>query len=227
MRKLTLALFLLLAVNPAFARRHHPAPVRLFPTAGSLVLQNEEADRNRLPRVKNDAMLAELVKDGSLSPLPLSIALKSTVPGKRAYLRPWATDALASLADDEYTEFHRPLTVSSAVRPVTLQRRLWRSKSCPAARADGPAASVHPVGIAFDIGKKSLNREQRRWMEWRLFYLAAIGRVIVEEERACFHIVAVRLTTLTGPEYQGSRGGMLPITPTPRSGVLSMSDPSE
>jgi len=134
-------------------------------------------------------MLAELVGDGSLVPLPVSRALRSTVPPRRAFLRPVAAAELAELSQSFYDAFEVPLIVSSAVRPLDVQRRLWRSRRVPAAPPTGPTASVHPTGLAFDIGKKRLTAPQRFWMEWRLWYWQQTGRAIVEEERACFHIV--------------------------------------
>jgi hypothetical protein len=189
MRKLTIALLLLLAI-PAFARRHHPAPnPPLFHTAGSLLAQNAEADRLGLLRIPNDRCLAEIVADGSLVPLPTSIALKSAVRRRFGFLRPVAAEQLAELAQDYYSAFKVPLIVSSAVRPVTYQRRLirWNHSAAP---VSGPTASVHSTGIAFDISRRHMNRNQQRWMEWRLWYLMQTGKVIVEEERACFHVVA-------------------------------------
>ena len=183
-------LLLLAAVSPAFARRHRPAPnPPLFPTAGSLLAQNREADQLGLLRIPNDRCLAELAGDGTLVPLPTSIALKSSVARHYALLRPAASAALAELAQDEYTVFHRSLTVSSATRPVTLQRRIrrWNRAAAP---ISGPTASVHSTGIAFDITRRGLTRQQQRWLEWRLWYWQQIGRALVEEERACFHVVA-------------------------------------
>jgi hypothetical protein len=104
-----------------------------------------------------------------------------------AVLRPWAAELLSELSDAEYTVFHSYLPVSSATRPVIYQRRLarWNHAAAPADK------SVHPVGIAFDVPKSRLSRMQRRWMQWKLWYWQQTGRAIVEEERTCFHVVAI------------------------------------
>jgi hypothetical protein len=70
---------------------------------------------------------------------------------------------------------------------VIYQRRLarWNHAAAPADK------SVHPVGIAFDVPKSRLSRMQRRWMQWKLWYWQQTGRAIVEEERTCFHVVAI------------------------------------
>ncbi len=213
LRRLLLAA-LLLTTPAAFARHHRPpkpkhVKITLFPTAGSLLAQNAEADRIGLGRVRDKAGLMEQVRDGSLVAIPASRALRVQMPIWRAYLRPWAADRLDEMSSTFYMTFEKPLTVDSAVRPLDVQRRLWRSRRFPAAPPYGPTASVHPVGIAFDIGKRSLTKQQRLWLEWRLFYLQAIGQVIVEEERACFHVVAV----LTGKAREA---------PAFRRGVLTL-----
>ncbi|MFI5260792.1 MAG: DUF5715 family protein [Candidatus Paceibacteria bacterium] len=194
LRRLLLAV-LLLTTPAAFARhhppKHHKVKITLFPTAGSLLAQNAEAEQNGLGRFRDKAGIAGAVQADALVAVPTGRALRSTIPTWRAYLRPHAAAELGSISETFYDTFEKPLTVDSAVRPLDVQRRLWRSRRFPAAPPYGPTASVHPVGIAFDIGKRSLTKQQRLWMQWRLFYLQAIGQVIVEEERACYHVVAV------------------------------------
>ena len=177
---------------PCYAKHrkvHKPISV-LFPTAGSMLKQNAEADRLRLARIKNRAMLQELISDGELIPLPESSAITSSVPPWRAYLRSWAASELLSIAQDYQAATAHPIRVDSAVRPLDVQKRLLRWNRA-AAPVKGPTASVHPAGIAFDLQRNGLTRAQRQWLEFHLWYLQALGRVIVEEERNCFHIVAV------------------------------------
>jgi hypothetical protein len=219
LRRLLLAV-LILTAPAAFARHHRrPPTAKLFPTAGSLLLQNQEADKNGLGRVRDRSGLMEKVSDGSLVALPTGIALRSKVPVWRAYLRPHAAAALADLSSTFYTVFEKPLTVDSAVRPLDVQRRLWRLRRVPAAPPYGPTASVHPAGIAFDIGKRSLTKQQRRWLQFRLWYLQQVGQVIVEEERGCFHVVAVLQDGAPG-------GGHAPrVTPLFGESIRALDEP--
>jgi hypothetical protein len=194
-RRVALAVLLLLCfTSPCFARHHvrkvHKPVSALFPTAGSMLRQNAEADRLHLARIKNKAMLRELISDGELIPLPESSSIISSVPPWRAYLRSWAASELLSVAQDYYSVTGRPIRVDSAVRPLDVQKRLLRWNRA-AAPVKGPTASVHPAGIAFDLQRNGLTRAQQQWLEFHLWYLQALGRVIVEEERNCFHIVAV------------------------------------
>lgn len=189
----TLLLITLLAA-PAFARHRIPPPPRIFPTVGSLQEQNAEADRLRLTRIKNKAELHELIQDGELAAVCQTPALRVNVPAPGAYLRPWAADTLTDLSTAFFEAFGAALTVNSATRTLEAQKRLrrWNRNAAP---VKGATASVHPTGIAFDIKRRGLTPTQNRWLEWRLFYLQATGRVIVEEEfrQPCFHIVAVKL----------------------------------
>lgn len=185
---------LLTLAAPAFGRSRRHVEPRLFSPKGSLQKQNEEANRLRLPRIQTDAELHEIIQDGELSPIHTGPALRSTVPQERAYLRPWAADTLTQLSEAFHAATGSYLTVDSAVRSVKYQKRLrrWNRNAAP---ATGELASVHTTGIAFDLSRRSLTPGQRRWLQWRLFYLQARGLVIVEEEvrhQSCFHVVAIQ-----------------------------------
>jgi hypothetical protein len=193
MRLLLILALLFSLLAPAYASRHkriHKVKTvcTLFPTAGSLARQGAEAERLGLKRVQDDRQLHQMTADGLLVILPSGRA--QVVCIKRAdyaVLRPWAAELLSELSDAEYSIFHRYLTISSATRPMDYQRRLTHRNRAAAA----PGRSVHPVGIAFDIPKSRLNHAQQHWMEWKLWYWQQTGRAIVEEERACFHVVAI------------------------------------
>lgn len=178
----------------AQARKHQPLPQsRLFPTTGSLQLQNAEANRLRLPRIQNNAELHELINDGELAPLVQTRTLRVHIPNERAYLRPWAAFTLYLLSMDFYTAFGTPLQVNSAVRTVKFQKHLgrWNHNAAP---ATGEMASVHTTGIAFDLQTRGLTAQQHYWLEWRLFYMQETGQALVEEEfrEPCFHVVSIQ-----------------------------------
>ena len=189
----TLLLSLTLSAT-AFAHSHKRAvssPV-LFSTAGSLSAQNAEADRLHLPRIQTKNELHEIVQNGELAQV-CTPALRVKPTGDHAYLRPWAAVLAESLAEDFYEQAHVQLTLTSGIRTVKEQKALGRHNH-NAAPPSGPLASVHTTGIAFDIGRSGLTQAQQRWLEWRLWYLQSIGKVIVEEEyrEPCFHVVALK-----------------------------------
>src|SRR5271163_590295 len=98
-RRVMVGLLLLLSFQPsalAHNRKRREQP-HLFPTAGSLLAQNAEANRLHLPKILNDRELAELVQAGELVAIEQTTFL--TAPKREeAVLRPWANDALVDLA---------------------------------------------------------------------------------------------------------------------------------
>ena len=208
-RSLSLALLVLLvAAAPAFAVRHTSAPKhhkvkkikrskKVFPAGLESVLQeNIEADKMLAWRYLDVDELDEAIERGELVPLDhLSVSPK--LPQNRRYARP-ATVAFIQQLSVEFTDqfgdtkHFAPLMVDSAVRPMDVQKRLWRRlgcrrHSCVAAPPDGERASSHERGTTVDISRK-LTKDQYRWLVLRLLYYRATHKILVIEERACFHI---------------------------------------
>jgi len=180
---------------PAYARVHQRAHVHkaqtvspLFPVAGSLARQGAEAERLGLKRIQDDLQLKRMTEDGLLVNLPSDRAQVSSIAPRYRFLRPWTVATLTELAENYYFDFKMTLFVSSAVRPMTYQRRLARWNHAAAA----PDKSVHPIGIAFDVPKSRLTKQQHIWMQWKLWYWQQTGRAIIEEERTCFHVVPIK-----------------------------------
>jgi hypothetical protein len=195
--KFTFGLFCILLVNiSAHAINHKRSRVpeyRAFPPSRySLIAQNEAADALGLHTIKTPGELHELVQSGELVPLRTGGSLRVNCPADRAYVRPWVADFMQALAADYYHTFGTPLQVNSATRPLTVQRRLlrWNHNAAP---IHGETASVHMRGIAVDIARRGLTRQQKAWLQMRLLYWAARGQAIVEEELAqpCFHTVVL------------------------------------
>ncbi len=162
------------------------------PSHDSLLRQNEEIDRLDLPRIQDDAELEELQASGELVPISASEALKiePSLDPSRRYCRPWTRDFVQDLSEIYYRQFHEQIQVNSAVRTVTVQKKLRRHNR-NAAPADGDTASSHLAGITVDLQRRGMTKEQIRFVEHYLFYLNALGLVEPEEERRhwCFHIM--------------------------------------
>jgi hypothetical protein len=162
------------------------------PSHESLLIQNAEIDRLELPRIQNDTELEALKADGSLLPIIPSEALKiePSLDPSRRYCRPWTRDFVEDLSQAYYNRFHDKIQVNSAVRTVTVQRKLRRHNR-NAAPAEGDTASSHLAGVTVDLQRRGLSKEEIRWMEHYLFYMKALGLVEPEEERHhwCFHIM--------------------------------------
>jgi hypothetical protein len=184
--------------------------VRLYwrsPLRGSHASLLRQDRRNRdegLRRIHNRAQLRELVAEHFLVPLPLNedIQVDPRLAHGRRYTRPWTAEFLRELGTAYMRRFGDPLVVTSAVRPVTYQRRLtWRNGN--AAPANGAVASPHEYGATVDIGKKGMTAREMAWMRGYLYPIQKAGQIDVEEEfyQACFH-VTVYTNYVPPPEVQ-------------------------
>lgn len=168
------------------------------PLRGSLALlvrQDERLQADGLERIENEQDLAGRIAHHLLVPIPVSAGLTvndQLTPNHR-YCRPWTAQFLADLARAHEAAFHRPLEVTSAVRPVSYQEHLIRING-NAAPAQGDIVSPHVMGATIDIGKKGLSWREIAWMRRRLLALEDEGKIDVEEEfhQACFHITVYR-----------------------------------
>ncbi|MFZ0799612.1 MAG: DUF5715 family protein [Terriglobales bacterium] len=203
---ITLAIFIMVAApENAFAVRRVSRRHRILhrlrgvlwnpmfrPSHDSLLRQNEEIDRLDLPRIQDDAELEALKASGDLVPIEESESLKveRSLDPSRRYCRPWTRDFVQDLSEVYYRQFHDQIQVNSAVRTVTVQRKL-RRRNRNAAPAEGDTASSHLAGITVDLQRRGLTKEEIRFVEHYLFYLNALGLVEPEEERRhwCFHVM--------------------------------------
>jgi len=162
------------------------------PSHDSLLRQNEEIDRLDLPRIQDDDELEALKASHDLVPIEAdeTVRFDPRLDSSRRFCRPWTRDFVQDLADNYYREFHAQIQLNSAVRTVTVQKKLRRHNR-NAAPVDGDTASSHLAGITVDLQRRGLTKEQMRFVEHYLFYLNALGLVEPEEERRhwCFHIM--------------------------------------
>ena len=195
MRTCILYLLLLLLYSNAEAKTKHyrSSNTLLAPSRQSLLLQNQMINQMGLERIVDERELSRLVEAEVLVALPNTDAVKiaPSLPANRRYVLPMVNSFLVRLTSEYYAEFHQPLVVDSAVRPVTVQKWL-RRHNASAAPVDGETASSHEAGCTVDLSRR-LTKQQMKWLEWRLFYYEqARQAVIVEEERRCFHIMVTR-----------------------------------
>jgi hypothetical protein len=162
------------------------------PTHESLVRQNEEVNRLELPRIANTDQLEELKASEELVPIVPSpyLRVESRLDPARRYCRPWTRDFLQDLSRTYYERFNDQIQVNSAVRTVTVQRRLRRHNR-NAAPESGELASSHLAGITVDIQRRGMTNPEIRFVEHYLFYLHALGLVEPEEEKRqwVFHVM--------------------------------------
>jgi hypothetical protein len=202
--KLVVTLMLLTLASPMFAlrstqTRHRRAKkvswfnYRVFiPSHENLLSQNAAIDELGLPRIKNDSALKEMVTSDELVPITQNqyVRVSPKLEAKRRFCRPWVDMFLQELGQEYFAQFGDQIQVNSAVRTERTQfiLRRWNRNAAP---VHGETASAHLAGVAVDLQRRGLTREQVRFIQQKLLYLAKLNMVIVEEElkQPCFHIV--------------------------------------
>ncbi len=171
---------------------------KAFPAGrDSVLLENMQADLLKIRRYIDEEDMQEAIESGELVYLE-HLYVSRKLPENRRYARP-ATVAFIQQLSVEFmdqfgdTKHFVPLTVDSAVRPMDVQEKLRRrlgcrrERPCLAAPADGERASSHERGMTIDISRH-VTKTQLRWLVGRLYYYKATNKILVIEERACFHI---------------------------------------
>jgi hypothetical protein len=162
---------------------------KFFPsTHESVGLENVAADAAGIPRIADEHDLLVLVQQEKLVPLD-GLAVAPKLPDNRRYALPETVEYVKKLDGGFHGIFAIHLVVTSAVRPATVQKRL-RRRNRNAAPATGDRASSHERGTTVDISRR-MSRRQYRWLVVQLMVDRALGRVLVIEEKACFHIFVV------------------------------------
>lgn len=160
---------------------------KLFPaTHDSVAEENRRADALGMRRYLTQEDVNKGVRNGELVEIKSNANFEVyKIPRERCYLRPDASAFLQELARN--TSMVARIRVSSAIRPADVQRRLGRFNP-NAAPFDGYRASSHERGSTFDIARFGFSRRQNRYLNTRLLYYRAIGRILVIEERGCLHV---------------------------------------
>jgi Family of unknown function (DUF5715) len=183
--------------------------VKVFPaTHDSVAEENRRADElgYRLYLDMEDVSIG--IASGELVPIT-GVKINAKLPKDRRFLRPEAESFLERLNRD----CGSTITVDSAVRPATVQRRLIRFNK-NAAPYDGDRASSHERGSTFDIAKQGLTRRQERFLQVRLLYYRVISRVLVIEERGCYHVFVGEGDYLNDVLIYSPVGGVQQTAPT-------------
>ena len=192
----------------ARARALHTTVFLPSPLKGSfesLARQNERAEEDGLERILDEDDLASRIDQKLLVPVPESsgLAVNTDLTENHRYCRPWTASFLADLARVHAAQFHKPITVSSAVRTVEYQQHLMRTNG-NAAAAEGDIVSPHLTGGTIDIVKQGMSRQELGWMRNHLLAMQLAGTIDVEEEfrQPCFHITVYR-NYMTPPPIPG------------------------
>lgn len=155
-------------------------------------LENAKADEFSLERIADERSMTRLVEEKRLIPVPNNdyVRWHHRFPKRYAFYLPHADDFLVRLGRDFRSVFNKPIIVTSAIRPISYQRKL-ATRNRNAAPTEGSFASTHPTGATIDIGYKGLRREETAWIESYLSKKEADGVIQATKERyqACFHVM--------------------------------------
>lgn len=171
------------------------AAATLRATSESQVIQNEQADQDRLSRMEDQGMIDRYARLKLL--VPVNDQRRDfyiyNVPGERRYLRPWAKLFLERLGRQYRGRFGRSLRITSMVRTADHQRTL-QGYNPNAAAPVGEKRSAHLTGACIDISKKDMSRAQMRWLRQVLSSLKQKGYLFAVEEFTVpnFHIMVHR-----------------------------------
>jgi hypothetical protein len=148
--------------------------------------ENLAGDEMGTYRYFTQAQVDADVRLGKLSALYSQIIyiVSPKLPIERRYALPTTTDFVYVLAKEYYGTFRQPLMVDSAIRPATVQRGLHLRNAAP---AYGERASSHERGTTVDLSRK-MSKKEYKWLVVRLMYYRAIGKILVIQERNCFHV---------------------------------------
>lgn len=170
-------------------------PIALRGSRTSLVRQNAKIEAEGLERIEDADDLHDRIVRKMLVPVPASpkLMVSGTLPPEMRFCRPWTAAFLTDLAKAHGAVYHRPLTVSSAVRTVEYQKRLIQVNG-NAAAAEGDIVSPHLTGATVDISKQNMTRQELNWLRSWLLMRQNTGKIDVEEEfqQICFHITVYK-----------------------------------
>lgn len=161
----------------------------------SQVVQNTQADADRLARLEDREMLDRFARLELLSELPVRADgyYLHGIPDANRYARPWTKLFIERLGQQFSSRFGKPLRVTSLVRTVAYQNAL-RRRNGNAASPYGPKRSSHLTGASLDISKKGLRASEINWLRQVLASLKDRGYLFAIEEfkQPNFHIMVYR-----------------------------------
>ncbi len=176
------------------------AAATLRANSQSQIIQNEQADHDRLSRMDDQEMIARFARLRLLVPVDDQTRnfYVHNIPDQRRYLRPWAKLFLERLSRQFHSHFGKPLRITSMVRSEEHQRAL-QGRNPNAAAPVGEKRSAHLTGACIDISKKGMSRSEMRWVRQVLSSLKEKGYLYAVEEFTIpnFHIMVHR----NYPEY--------------------------
>lgn len=190
MRKLVWLIILIPAIVTAAPPRR---PI------SSMRWQNILADRYRLERMSNLAMVKKFIAKGKLVPVAKEGAhyfidehigeLDAENKNYYRHARPFTRDFILKFSAD-HAKFGKPIKATSLVRTVPYQQKLRRINK-NAAPATGKLRSTHLTGATVDISFEDMSPDEMKWADSELKSLMRQNKIyyIREKTGGCYHIM--------------------------------------
>ncbi|MBI2024369.1 hypothetical protein HYT00_03225 [Candidatus Giovannonibacteria bacterium] len=156
----------------------------------SMKRQNEMADKEKLTRIVDDAMLERMKKRRFLVEITENDALKidPKLDPKSRWVRPWTKRFLEDASTLHYVAFGKPFTLSSGTRTIQRQKELQKTN------ANASKISAHPTGSVIDLTKIFMRKQQIAWMQRYLLIFEKLGLIEAteEHEQSVFHVMVFK-----------------------------------
>ena len=175
-------------------KKHHRKSI-LNGTKNSQLVQNREADKEGLSRIKSSKQLRRMIRKHQLVKITSRVSIDPRLSEIFCYVRPWVNDYLNPMADAFEKKFgcETKLQINSGVRTIEHQKKLQKTNG-NAAAAHGPRASSHLTGATVDMAKNNLSPQQRRWVIQYLYSSKCNRKIDAVEEfhQAVFHFMVFK-----------------------------------
>lgn len=152
--------------------------------------QNERAEADGLPQVKDDKELTKLKEMSVLVKIPRTVRIDPKLEEKWRWCLPHTSYFLGDIGLEFEEIFKKKLQVNSAVRTAVRQKELMLTNN-NAVPTTGPRRSSHLTGATVDIAKIGLSKIELEWMRKKLLSLESEDRLEATEEndQLVFHVM--------------------------------------
>ncbi len=158
--------------------------------------QNDHADEEGLPQIRDDKDLTTLKATGILVAIPRTVRIDPRLQDKWRWCLPQTSYFLGDLGLEFQEVFGKQLQVNSSVRTMLRQIELQKTNN-NAVPVVGRRRSSHLSGATVDIAKIGLTKAELEWVRQKLLSLEDEDRLEATEEHGqlVFHVMVFQTYT--------------------------------
>ncbi|KND47624.1 MAG: hypothetical protein AB201_01675 [Parcubacteria bacterium C7867-006] len=152
--------------------------------------QNDHAEEEGLPQIRNDEELNTLKESGALVPIPGTVRVDYRLEDKWRWCLPQTSFFLGDIGLEFQEVFGKRLQINSAVRTTLRQIELQKTNN-NAVPVTGRRRSSHLTGATVDIAKIGLTKDELEWVRLKLLSLEDEEKLEATEEhdQLVFHVM--------------------------------------